>query len=85
MALSNLRPKGDLWTGVAIGVGLLAAPVVLPMVAAAIRPVAKAVLKSGYLLYEKGREMAEEFSEMSEDLMAEVRSEVEAELSEGDE
>jgi hypothetical protein len=54
------------------------------MIAAAVRPVAKAVLKSGYLLYEKGREMAEEFSEMTEDLMAEVKSEVQAELTEGD-
>jgi len=84
MALWDWRPKGDVWTGVAIGVGLLAAPVVLPMIAAAVRPVAKAVLKSGYLLYEKGREMAEEFSEMTEDLMAEVKSEVQAELAEGD-
>ena len=85
MTLGSLKPKGDLWTGVAIGVGLLAAPVVLPMVAAAVRPVAKALLKSGYLLYEKGREMVEEVSEMSEDLMAEVKSEVQAELAEGDE
>jgi Protein of unknown function (DUF5132) len=80
MAIWDYRPKADLWTGVAIGVGLLVAPVVIPMIADAARPVAKAAIKGGLMLYEKGREMCAEVAEVVEDLAAEARSEVEAEL-----
>lgn len=85
MALSGLKLKGDLWTGLAIGAVVLAAPVVLPMVAAAIRPLFKAGLKGGYLLYEKGKEVTANVSEMAEDLKEEVRAvkaEVEEEIAE---
>jgi len=82
MAIFNWRPNSTVWTGVAIGVGLLAAPVIIPMVAAAARPVLKAALKSGYLMYERGREMFAEVSEVAEDLLEEVKSEVQAELVE---
>lgn len=81
MAIWDYRPKADLWTGVAIGVGLLVAPVVIPMIAAAARPVAKAAMKGGIMLYEKGREMIAEVSEVVEDLAAEAKSEVQAELA----
>jgi hypothetical protein len=83
MALTDLIPRGNIWTGVAIGVGLLIAPVVVPALAGAARPVIKAVLKGGFLLYEKGREMVAEVSEMAEDLVEEAKAEVETELSLG--
>jgi len=82
MAILNWRPNSTVWTGVAIGVGLLAAPVIIPIVAAAARPVLKAALKSGFLMYERGREMFAEVSEVAEDLLEEVKSEVQAELVE---
>lgn len=81
MAIQDLIPRGNLWTGVAIGVGLLAAPVVLPVIAGAARPVIKAVLKGGFMFYEKGREMVAEVSEMAEDLLEEAKAEVESELA----
>jgi hypothetical protein len=85
MAIWDLRPKADIWTGVAIGVGLLVAPVVIPMVAAAARPLLKAALKGGFVLYEKGREVVAEVMEVTEDLVEEAKSEVKAELAEAKE
>jgi len=84
MALLDFRPKADIWTGLAIGVAIVAAPIVIPMVAAALRPVLKAGLKGGFLLYEKGREIVANVSEMAEDLAEEVRAEGKAELAEGE-
>ncbi|AFM22947.1 DUF5132 domain-containing protein [Desulfomonile tiedjei] len=81
MALTDLKPKSSVWTGIAIGVGLLLAPVVVPVVAASMRPLMKAVIRNGYLVYERGREMLEEVTEMTEDIIAEVKSEIETELS----
>ena len=81
MAIWDYRPKADLWTGVAVGVGLLVAPVIIPMIADAARPVVKAVMKGGFMVYEKGREMIAEGVEMVEDLAAEAKSEVAAELA----
>jgi hypothetical protein len=81
MALTDLKPTANVWTGLAIGVGLLLAPVVIPVVAASMRPLVKAAIRGGYLAYERGREMLEEVSEMAEDLIAEVKSEMETELS----
>jgi hypothetical protein len=80
MAISDFRPKGDIWTGVAIGVGLLLAPVVIPVVAAAVRPIAKAAFKYSLVAYERGREVVAEMAEAVEDLAAEAKAEVEAEL-----
>jgi hypothetical protein len=85
MALLNFKPKADIWTGIAIGAGLLLAPVVVPMIAAAARPILKTLLKEGLILVEKGNEMIAEATEVLEDLIAEVRAEVDAELAEADE
>jgi hypothetical protein len=81
MAILDLKPNGNIWAGVAIGAGLLLAPVVIPIVAAAARPVAKTALKYGFMLYEKGREMVAEVTEAMEDLAAEAKAEVQAELA----
>ena len=63
MAIWDFRPKGDLWTGVAVGAGLLAAPVVIPLAWSATRPVLKVILKGGFMLYETGRQILGEASE----------------------
>jgi hypothetical protein len=65
-------------TGIMLGVAVVAlAPVVLPALVAVGRPFAKAVIKSGLLLYERGRETFAEVDEVFEDLVAEVKAEVE--------
>ncbi len=63
MAIWDFRPKGDLWTGVAVGAGLLAAPVVISLAWSATRPVLKVILKGGFMLYETGRQILGEATE----------------------
>ncbi len=81
MALSNYLPKADLWTGVAVGVALLAAPVVIPVIGAAVRPLLKAAIKGGYMLYQGGREIVAEVMEEVEDIAAEAVSEADAQMA----
>ena len=59
--------------GVMIGLGVVAAGVVL---APALQPMARAAVKTGILLFEKGREWVAEAGETVEDLVAEVRAEL---------
>ena len=74
--------KSDVTKGVAVGIGaLLLGPRALPVLSQAARPLARAAIKSGILLYEKGREVAAEASEIFEDLVAEVRAELAQEVS----
>lgn len=65
--------KNDVTRGIAIGAGIVAAGWLL---APALRPAARAALKSGLLLIERGREKMAEASEALEDLMAEVQAEL---------
>jgi hypothetical protein len=72
-----------LGTGVAIGLGaLILAPTVVPAVAAILKPLAKAAIKSGFIIYEKGREVLAETKEVLEDLAAEARAELSQEYAE---
>lgn len=69
-------------SNIAIGIAAAAAatifaPVLMPAVAAAGRPLAKSLLKGGIMLYEKSREAVAEAGEALEDLIAEVRAEAE--------
>jgi hypothetical protein len=65
--------KSDIAKGIAIGVGIGAvALVVFP----ALRPAAKAAIRSGILAAEKGRVLVVEAMESLEDLAAEVRAEM---------
>ena len=82
MAISDMMSKGNIWTGIAIGAGLLAVPVVIPAVASAARPLLKAVIKGGYMLYEYGREMVAEVTELTEDLFVEAKAEYETGVTE---
>lgn len=66
-----------LGTGVAVGIGaLILAPTIIPVVSAIIRPLAKATIKSGLILIEKGKEVAAEAKEALEDLAAEAQAEI---------
>lgn len=70
--------KGNVLAGLLVGVGVVVlAPVVLPVLVAVSRPVAKSAIKTGVILFDKGREAAAEMTEVFEDLVAEARSELE--------
>ncbi|MGD8568008.1 MAG: DUF5132 domain-containing protein [Gammaproteobacteria bacterium] len=72
--------KSGIGKGIAIGIGMaIITPVVLPILARAGRPLTRAAIKSGMLLYDKGRETFAELSEVAEDLIAEARAELEQE------
>ncbi len=76
MTLWGFKPQLNWGTGLAIGVGLLAAPVVIPVLASAIRPALKATIKGAILAYEKTRETLSEMCEAVEDFAAEVKAEL---------
>jgi hypothetical protein len=69
--------------GIAIGIGATvfatAVVPVLPVLAKAARPHARAAIKSGILLAERGREFMSEASEELEDILAEARAELKRE------
>jgi hypothetical protein len=69
---------GSSWVpSVLVGAGVaLVAPVVVPALAAGMRPLAKAVIKGGIMVYDKGAEVLAEAGEQFSDLVAEVRSEL---------
>lgn len=61
----------------AMGAGVvLLAPVVIPVVGAIIKPVAKAVIKGGIMAYEGAKLSIAETKETIEDLTAEAKAEV---------
>jgi hypothetical protein len=65
-----------------LGIGIVAAvlvPIALPVVARAAKPLAKAMVKSGIIVFEKGREAVAELGEVMEDVIAEAKSEIEQE------
>jgi hypothetical protein len=57
-------------------VGAALAPVLLPVMAAAARPLAKSLIRGGVMMYEKSREAVAGAGEMIEDLVAEVHAEL---------
>ena len=68
----------DLGTGLAIGLGTaILAPVVLPVMVAAVKPLIKGGMKLGFVLYEKSKVTVEEAKEVWEDLAAEAKAELE--------
>lgn len=77
MGLFNNGLRGNILGGLAIGIGAaLLAPVVVPVLASIVKPLAKGAIKGGFILFEKGKEMAAEAQEAVEDLVAEVKSEL---------
>jgi hypothetical protein len=78
MGLFDNGLKGNVVTGLAIGIGaVVLGPVVLPALAGVAKPLLKAAIKSGLMLYEKGKETAAELSEVVEDVVAEAKAEME--------
>jgi hypothetical protein len=57
---------------------VLLAPVVIPVVASVMKPLAKAAIKGGILAFENARVAVAETKETIEDIAAEARSEVAA-------
>ncbi len=83
MGLLNNALKGTVLTGLAIGIGAaVLAPVVFPVLAGVAKPLAKAAMKSGIMLYNKSKEIIAEAGEVTEDLWAEAKTEAEVEMDE---
>ena len=79
-----LFDKGNIVTGLAIGIGAaILGPVVIPVLAGAAKPLAKAAIKGGLGLYDKSKETFAEVYEMVDDLVAEAKAEAEAEAAAG--
>lgn len=65
--------KGNVGTGLLIGVGaLILAPVVLPIVAGILKTTTKAVVKTGVTLYDIGSEAVGEVGKIVGDLVTET-------------
>ena len=63
--------------GIAAGLGaVVLAPVLIPAVAKASKPVAKALIKGGMIAYKKSKSAIAETGEVLEDLVAEVKAEL---------
>ena len=63
--------------GIAAGIGaVVLAPILIPAVAKASKPVAKALIKGGVIAYQKSRSAIAETGEVLEDLVAEVKAEL---------
>ncbi|MGC9964423.1 MAG: DUF5132 domain-containing protein [Syntrophobacteraceae bacterium] len=67
-------------TPILLGIGvLILAPVIIPVAASAIKPLAKATVKTGLSLVQRGKELLSEAAEAFEDIAAEVKAELIAE------
>ncbi len=72
--------KGNIITGLAIGIGsAIVAPLVVPALSKAAKPLAKAAIKGGLVLFETSKEKLAEAHELVDDLLAEARAELAAE------
>jgi hypothetical protein len=68
----------DTAKGLAIGIGAaVLAPVAVSVLSGFGRPMARAAIKSGIIVYERGRETMAEVGEVFDDLVAEARYELE--------
>lgn len=73
----KLIPRGLSLPGLAIGAGaVLLAPVIIPAVGSALKPLLKATIKGGILAYEGAKVSLAETREAVEDLTAEAKAEV---------
>jgi len=72
--------KGNIVTGLAIGIGsAIIAPLVVPALSKAAKPLAKAAIKGGLVLFETSKEKLAVAHELVDDLLAEARAELAAE------
>ena len=64
-------------TGLAIGLGaVILLPVAAPVIAAVTKPLVKAGMKGGMILFQKGKEAIAEASEVLEDMVVEAQAEL---------
>jgi hypothetical protein len=75
MALFEDVLEGGMPTGLAVAGAIVLAPTVLPAVGRLLRPVAKAAIKGGIVLY---RETLAGVGDVAGDLVAEARAELES-------
>ncbi|MGD9505054.1 MAG: DUF5132 domain-containing protein [Syntrophobacteraceae bacterium] len=67
-------------TALAIGIGgIILIPTLAPAVAAVAKPLARTLIKSGLVVYQKSVEVLAETKEVMEDLTAEAKAELAAE------
>jgi hypothetical protein len=76
-----MRPSilGDAlnWQNLALGaVAVVLAPAAIALVGSLMKPLAKAAIKGGLMVYETGRAVAAETTDAFEDLAAEAKSEI---------
>ena len=77
MAIFGNGWKGNIFGGLAIGIGsAVLAPIVIPILASVTKPLAKASIKGGLMLFDKGKEVVAETCEVVEDLVAEAKAEL---------
>lgn len=79
MALEDIF-EGNFGVGLAIAGAAILAPTVLPAVGRMVRPVAKTAIKTGMMLY---RETLAGVGDVTSDLVAEARSELDEEARSG--
>ena len=69
--------KGNIISGLAIGVGsAIIGPLVAPALSKVAKPLAKAAIKGGLMLFETGKEKIAEAYEVVDDLLAEAKAEL---------
>jgi len=77
MGLFDNGLKGNIFSGLAIGIGAaVLAPTILPILVGAAKPLLKAAIKGGIVLYDRGKESFAEVGEVVEDLVAEVKADI---------
>lgn len=81
MALRNLVPKIDVKDivedlGIPGVTAIILLPVLIPVAGKAVKPIAKATIKGGVVLYEKGKGVIANVGETFEDIVAESLAEL---------
>lgn len=69
--------EGNIGTGLAVGIGVaVVGPILTPILGGILRPAAKTVIKAAMVAVDAGRAGAGRLNEMSGDIVAEARSEL---------
>jgi hypothetical protein len=76
MSLWGFKVNGNLWTGIAIGVCLVTAPVVLPILGSAARVLLKEILTGIFVIVEDAQTTAERVVSATSELIDEVEYEM---------
>lgn len=77
--------KSDLGTGLAVGVGVLVlGPIVIPAVAGVARPLLKAAIKGGLIVYDQGKSIAASVKKESGSLLDQGKGIVDSVKKEGE-